>query len=61
MTLVPDDRTKGKLKISNSMKCIATMKGLESSSRIKQGDVIAVFEEVLATNDSLTKSGSKLK
>ena len=61
MTLVPEGRTKGKLKLSHAMKCVAVREGLEASSTLTEGDVIASFRELLAANDSLTKEGGKLK
>ena len=61
MTVVPKGRTKGKLKISQAMKCLEVRPGLESSSTLNQGDVIASFSPFLVANDSLSKDGTKLK
>ncbi len=61
MTFLPQDRTKGKLKISQAMKCVDIRPGLESSSTLNPGDVVAKFKPFLVSNDSLSKSGTKLK
>ena len=53
MTIVPDGRTKGKLKISQAMKCLEVRPGLESSSTLNKGEVIASFSPFLVSSDFL--------
>ena len=59
MTIKPQGRTKGKVKLAFSGKVIKIRKGLESSATLKKGDVVAEFLPSLVYHDSLNESSPK--
>ena len=53
MTIKPQERTKGKVKMAQAAKVISVRDGLESSATLMPGDIIAEFQPSLVNHDSL--------
>ena len=58
MTIKPDGRSKGKLKIAQSLYVTELRDGLTTASKLEKGDIIAEFNQSLLYHDSLVM-GSK--
>ena len=58
MTIKPDGRSKGKLKIAKSLYVTELRDGLTTASKLEKGDIIAEFNQSLMYHDSLVM-GSK--
>ena len=58
MTIMPDGRSKGKLKIAQSLYVTELRKGLTTASKLEENDIIAEFKPALMYHDSLVM-GSK--
>ena len=59
MTIKPQGRTKGKVKIAFSGKVVSIREGFDSSTTLKAGDVVAEFQPSLVYHDSLNESSPK--